>query len=180
MGSWVWCPILDCRRSLSHSCFSGLIRATLVSQSTKEVLVQISPINSKDKKFVSLSALHEALCNDSDLACLESAKPAQILQTIFVYTGCDYISFCGIGCYFFQHASFITGVNAQGSLADIQLHTGNFKQGFLAFLRLVGTVYYKKYASVFDFPSPATHFLQFSAPTHLVHHRDWINDDYCR
>jgi hypothetical protein len=65
----------------------------LVTQSAKDIVVQISPINSRDRKFVSLSALHTALRQDPDLAGLESTKLAHILQTIYVCTGCDYISF---------------------------------------------------------------------------------------
>ena len=122
----------------------------LVTQSAKEVVVQISPMNSKERKFVNLSALHKALSEDPDLSGIDIQNVAHILQTLYVSTGCDYISFfSGNGKstflrYFFQHASFITGANAQGSLADTDLHTENYKQGFLAFLRLVGTIYYKK------------------------------------
>lgn len=74
--------------------------------------------------FVHLSALNSGLGSDPDLAGLNTTELAQILQTLFVCTGCDYTSFfCGIGkatfpCYFFQ---FITGTNAQGSLANIRL-----------------------------------------------------------
>ena len=118
----------------------------------------------------------------ADLSGIDIQNVAHILQTLYVSTGCDYISFfSGNGKstflrYFFQHASFITGANAQGSLADTDLHTENYKQGFLAFLRLVGTIYYKKHASAFDYPSPATHFLQFVDPTPLAHHTEWIDD----
>ena len=170
------CVCLTCYKSHSAltktNCTSrdGL---PLVSQSAnKEVLVQVSPINSKEMKFVNLLALDAALGNDPDLSGLEAVNLAQILQTLFVCTGCDYISFFyGIGKatflrYFFQNASFITGSNAEGSLANVQLDNENFNKGFLAFIRLVGTVYYKKHASAFDFPSPATHFLQFSASSH--------------
>ena len=47
----------------------------------------------------------------------------------------------------FHHAPFITGTNRQGSLANIQLEGEEYKKGFLAFLRLVGTVYHKKQIS---------------------------------
>ena len=137
----------------------------------------------KEMKFVHLSALNLALHTDPDLAALQSTERAQILQTLFVCTGCDYISFfSGLGKatflrYFFQHASFITGSNAQGSLANVQLQGNNYKQGFLAFLRLVGTIYYKKHASGFDMSLPASHFLQFSnAVNPLAHNQQWITD----
>ena len=155
----------------------------LATQScNKEVVVQVSPINSKEMKFVHLSALNSALGNDPDLAGLDTTELAQILQTLFVCTGCDYISFfCGIGkatflCYFLS-MHLITGANAQGSLTNIHLQGDDYKQGFLAFLRLVGTVYYKKHASGFDTPSPASHFVRFSEATNpSVHHHQWIDD----
>ena len=136
----------------------------------KEVVVKVSPINSK---FVNISALNSALCNDPDLAGLNATELPQILQTLIVCTGCDYTSFfSGLGKatflrYFFQFASFITGANAQGSLMNIQLQGGIYKQGFLAFLRLVGTVYFKKHASGFNTPSPASHFMGFQMQ--LIH-----------
>ena len=86
------------------------------------------------------------------------------MQTLFVCTGCDYISFfSGLGKatflrYFFQCASFISGANANGSLSDIR----DYRKRFLAFVRLVGTVYSKKHASGFDTPSPSSHFLKFA------------------
>ena len=47
--------------------------------------------------------------------------------------------------YFFQHACFICGGNA-GSLYETNLMRSN---GFLAFIRLVGTVYFKKHLPSF-------------------------------
>ena len=41
----------------------------------------------------------------------------------------------------FSNASFISGPNSQGSLSDIELHNDANKKGFLAFFRLLGTVY---------------------------------------
>ena len=134
-------------------------------------------------KFVNIPALNSALCTDPDLAGLNATELPQILQTLFVCTGCDYTSFfSGLGKatflhYFFQFASFITGANAQGSLMNIQLQGGIYKQGFLAFLRLVGTVYFKKHASGFNTPSPASHFMRFSdAANPLTHHHQWIDE----
>ena len=121
--------------------------------------------------------------NDPDLAALKLSDLPQILQTLFVCTGCDYITFfSGIGKatfmhHFFQHALFFTGTNRQGSLANIQLEGEEYKKGFLAFLRLVGTVYHKKNISGFQTPSPASHFLQFakvSDPT--TQHIQWIEE----
>ena len=65
----------------------------------------------------------------------------QVFQTLFVATGCDYISFSsGIGKatflhYFLQHAEFITSGrdNAPGTLADVGLENNNFEAGFWHF-----------------------------------------------
>ena len=37
-------------------------------------------------------------------------------------------------------------------------------------------IYYKKHASAFDYPSPATHFSQFVNSAPLAHHTEWIDD----
>lgn len=101
---------------------------------------------------------------------------------MFVVTGCDYISFFnGIGkatflrC-FFQHAQFITGASTytHGSLSNTQLEE-NYKDGFLAFLRLIGTVYFKKHAAVFDSSSPETYLRNFvTSSTSESQHRTWL------
>ena len=152
-----------------------------LNRQSKQVVVQVSPINSNELKFLDICALHLALQNDPDLSGMAPNSLPQIIQTLFVCTGCDYISFfSGIGKatflrYFFQYASFISGANSQGSLSDIEFQDDH-KKGFLAFLRLVGTVYFKKHASGFDTPSPPTHFLQFAHADPSVQHKQWIND----
>ena len=40
----------------------------------------------------------------------------------------------------------------------------------------MGTVYYKKHASAFEYPSPSTHFLQFASTSSLFHHQKWIDN----
>ena len=124
---WVHVRQTECTRILVVSPDTDVyhIGLPLVSNlSNKEVVVQVSPVNSKE---CHLSALNSALANDPDLAGLDTTELAQILQTLFVCTGCDYISFfSGLGKatflrYFFQYATFITGINAQGSPANIHL-----------------------------------------------------------
>ncbi len=69
-------------------------------------------------------------------------------QTLFVTTGCDYVSFFnGMGRatflrYFYQFAEFITSGrgNTPGTLADISLDDGQLDTDFLSFLRLIGAV----------------------------------------
>ena len=70
---------------------------------------------------------------------------------LFVVSGCDYISFFkghGKGAFlntFYQHAAFISGDNAFGLLSNIL--EGTKEEGFLAFLRLIGCLYFKKHYS---------------------------------
>ena len=130
---------------------------------TKDVVVQTNPMNSRQLKYVHIAALIKAFSNDPDLSHIDSISLPQIFQTLYVCTGCDYTSFFShVGKatflrYFFQYASFITGRSAEGTLTDIHLNDNNFEKGFLAFLRLVGTVYFKKHAASFDVDSPASH-----------------------
>ena len=125
-----------------------------------------------------------ALENDPDLVAIPTDILPFIIQKIYVCTGCDYISFFSqIGKatflrYFFQYASFITSGNPEGTLADTVLEENIFETGYLAFLRLVGTVYFKKYATAFEMQSPATHFIQFCTATHSIRqqHTAWLED----
>lgn len=119
-----------------------------------------------------------ALEHDPDLASINRAILPKVIQCLYICTGCDYISFfSNIGKVtfakiFFQHSSFICGTEASGTLAD----PGDM--GFLAFMRLIGTTYFKKNASGFDTPSPSTHFLQFcdSNLTPKQQHSAWLED----
>ena len=70
---------------------------------------------------------------------------------LFVSTGCDYISlFAGLGKAsflnaFYQYAPFICGSRLPGLLSEHGL--GEQSNGYLVFLRLVGTTYFKKHLS---------------------------------
>ena len=71
------------------------------------------------------------------------------MQILFICTGCNYISYfkqiekSSFFNYFFQHARFICGSGMDGSLHEIEVH--NRSNGFLSFIRLIGTVYFKKH-----------------------------------
>ena len=64
------------------------------------------------------------------------------------------------------------------TLADNVLASDSYILGQLAFLRLVGTVYYKKNASGFDTPSPVVHYATFHAPqlTANEQHCKWLDN----
>ena len=59
----------------------------------KHVVVQVSAINSRETRFVDLRSLTMALENDPYLVAISTDILPCIIQTIYVCTGCDYISF---------------------------------------------------------------------------------------
>ena len=79
-----------------------------------EYIIQLNPPHC-DEQYLHLNKLLEAFENDPDTALLPSHKLGKILQTLFITSGRDYVSYIsGFGkasvlkC-FFQHADFING-----------------------------------------------------------------------
>ena len=148
----------------------------------KQIIVQVSAMNSYQLRLLNLTALVQALQNDPDLAHLHSSALPKTLQVLYVASGCDYTSFfSGLGKgtflrYFLQYASFISG--SVGALSATGLIDMEYQQGYLAFLCLIGTVYFKRHSTGFDTPSPATHFQSFHNPTltALQQHSAWLDD----
>ena len=74
-----------------------------------------------------MKALCKAIELDPDLSSIPSPHRCQVLQTIYVATGCDYASFfAGMGkarflstC--FQYSSFIASGDPPGSIGQISL-----------------------------------------------------------
>ena len=151
----------------------------------KEVTVQVSPMHCRELKLLNLTALVNGFENDPDLAQIEPNILPKVVQTLYVVTGCDYISFFSkMGKatflrYFYQYASFISsGQHYPGTLADTSLQHGVYEEGYLAFLHLIGTVYLKKHSTGFDTPSPIGHFEAFSQPNLSIQqqHYAWLDD----
>ena len=150
----------------------------------KDIMIRISKVTSKEIRLLHLNALLTALKHDPNLSSICPSQLAKIMQVLYVVTGCDYTSFFyGIGKatflrIFFQHAKFITATlpHTQGSLCNTSLDNEEHTLGFLAFLRLVGTAYFKKYSSGFDTRSPESHYKSFFslelAP--LAVHTQWL------
>ena len=155
-----------------------------LTQTEKEVMVQINTYCSKSLQFLHLTNLKYALECDPDLSTIDKDLLPKIFQTLYVSTGCDYTSFfSGIGKatffrYFYQYAEFITSGKgaALGTLANTELNNGQMDIGYLSFLRLVGTVYYEKHNTGFETPNPITHFNSFHKHNTIpvLHHHQWI------
>ena len=127
-----------------------------------QVLVQLSKSHTESPRFMDLNALSRAIELDPDLSGIPSPFRCQALQTLYVSTGCDYVSFfVGMGkasflSTFFQYATFIAGGDPSGSLGEVSLD----KEGpsFLSFVRLVGCAYFKSHTSAFEYTTPVTLF----------------------
>ena len=123
----------------------------LSSISNKQVLVQLNVPHSPTPSYLHLNNLITALELDPDLASLPRSSLCNIFQMVFICSGCDYVSYFhghGKAAFFntfFQHAPFITGEHADGLLSDIGEDVK--ERGFLSFLRLIGTLYFKKHNS---------------------------------
>ncbi len=62
------------------------------------VIIQLSKPSDKDLKLINLNILIDLLKRDPDLVHIHDSHIPRVLQTLFVCTGCDYISFfSGIG-----------------------------------------------------------------------------------
>ena len=154
----------------------------------KSIVIQISQFFSRELRLLNASNLLTALRNDPNVAGIEPNTLAKVFQLLYVTTGCDYVSFffsLGKTTFmktFFQHAQFITGQlpYTSGTLSDTSLVHERYEQGFLSFLRLVGTTYYKKNAIAFESCSPESHFKSFqdkaSTESQLQVHSNWLED----
>ncbi len=125
------------------------------------------------------------MTNDPDLGRIDPSILPKVFQTLYVVSGCDYVSFFSqLGKatflrYFYQYGSFISsGQEYPGTLADTGLQQGVYERGYLAFLRLIGTVYFKKHCTGFDTPSPTCHFQAFCQSNISAHqqHYAWLDD----
>lgn len=152
----------------------------------KDIILQISTYRAWELRFLNLTTMICLLHNDPDLARIGNKILPKVMQTIYVATGCDYTSFFSqIGKatflrYYFQYASFIiAGIDSTpGTLADVSLYDGSYKLGYLAFVHLVGIVYFKKHSSGFVTDSPSIHFSKFIDHnlTSKQWHSRWLDD----
>ena len=158
----VWLHVINSTGSkkLLHSPDTDVYHiGTLVNFDNLDVYDQISSQTVQITRMLHLNQLILDLAADPGLALVPPSLKAHVLQTFFICSGCDYTSFfSGFGkatimkC-FFENAWFITGTHElPGTLADtVPLTLDN---GFLSFVRLVGTMYFKKHLSVFHCNTP--------------------------
>ena len=144
---------------------------------TDTVLVQLSKPSKKGLKLLDLCLLADVLKHDPNLSHIADGDVAQIIQTLFVATGCDYVSFfSGIGKNFFYHV-FLS--NAMFIMADHPRALYLYEQAqssLLPFIRLVGCAYMKKHANAFYGHTPESLFNSFSgASSPTEQHTKWLD-----
>lgn len=147
----------------------------IVSLSHVHVIVKLSPFNTVQHRYLDLRRLNHALSNDPDLASLCRSQIPAVIQKLFICPGCDFVSFfTGYGkatflATLFQHCEFITS-NGHPSQPGTLANDDPNSDGFLAFLRLIGCLYYNKHKSAFlpSFPTPITVFNSLSVIKHTA------------
>ena len=114
----------------------------IVTGSSFEVVVKLSPFTALENKYLDMQALIQALRDDPDLAPIPNSLSPAVIQVLFVCTGCDFISFFnGLGkasflATLFEYSEFIcsNSTHTPGTLAD----TDPNSNGILSFLGLWG------------------------------------------
>lgn len=157
------------------------IGLTIASQRPEtNIVIQLTRTFREGSKFLQLQYLPKALYTDPDLHGIPIELRPQSLQSLYVCTGCDYVSFFrGIGkvsflSTFFQYASFIAGgTEAPGSIGEVTLDSND--PACLSFYRLVGCTYFRAHASAFECASPVTLYHSVTASNPTEKHEKWLH-----
>ena len=149
---WLHASASPCLNILIYSpdtdvCFVGLpLIMSADSLKNKTIFIQLK--DSKfEKKFLDMNALSCEIATDLLLQNIQHLH--KCLQTLFILSGCDYLSFFRgftnriVFDNFRKHCHFITGTEFPGSLSE------NTPNGLLAFYRLIGTLYFLKHRTAF-------------------------------
>ena len=150
---------------------------------TDKVLVQLSKPSEKGLKLLDLCLLADILKRDPNLSHIADGDVAQIIQTLFVATGCDYVSFfSGIGknFFFFSNAMFIMADHPRALCTAFESKNlyEQAQSSLLPFIRLVGCAYMKKHANAFYGQTPESLFNSFSgasSPTEQHTNLKWLD-----
>ena len=65
----------------------------IISRTELDVVVRLSPFSSLEHRLLDMQALIKAFRNDPDLAVVDQALSPSVMQTLYICTGCDFISF---------------------------------------------------------------------------------------
>ena len=119
---------------------------TLIDPSVQDVNILLGNISSPELRLLHLIQLIHNFKSDPDLSLAPQPLIPCVIQTRFICSGCDNVSFfvgprkATIMKHFFQNAWFITGSqDIPGTLAHTRPDL--MEEGFLSFVRLVGTIH---------------------------------------
>ena len=153
--------------------------------SGESVLVQLSRPSDKELKLLNLNLFIDSLKRDPDLVHITEEHIPRVMQTLFVATGCDYVSFfSGIGKtfflkVFFEYAKFIAVDLSGPFIGDFSQDTFHeqARDSQFAFFRLVGCAYFKKHANAFCGHTPSSLMNLFSdnSSSSLHQHEKWLD-----
>ena len=149
----------------------------------KHILVQTN-ISSRECTYVNLNELEASICHDSMFQRCNIGQLPQIMQTVYIASGCDFTSFFkyhGKVTFFntfVSNAQFICGQQYEGSLH----HTSeDYLTGLLAWYRLVGCVYFKDACTAFldqvptNSPSDLFRAMYDDSESSITNHCRWLN-----
>ena len=130
------------------------------------MIVCLSQFNSEEFCLLHMKSLIQALTNYPDLAAIPQFQIPSLMLTLYVCTGCDFISFffhrLGKACFLntlFEYSAFICSNREQtpGTLVE-------FESSLLSFLHLVGCTYFRKHKAAFlpMYETPMTLFNSLS------------------
>lgn len=125
----------------------------MIQHYSKQFVIQLNIPSSQEKKYVNLNNLVLAFQNDADLASLPQQLLPYIMTSLFIVTGSDFTSYfktLGKATFlnnFFQFSKFISGSAMPGCLSEVNQEKAS--SSYLAFLRLIGTAYFKKHLASF-------------------------------
>ena len=119
-----------------------------------DVIVQLSKYTDDRARYMHMNNMMTALTTDQDISEIPLEERPQVLQSVYVATGCDYTYFFnGLGkvtflATFYQHATFIAGRNGPpGSMGQMSLDADSDAR--FSFLQLIGCAFYKQHVSAF-------------------------------
>ena len=65
----------------------------LLDTELHDVYVQLSPATSPELRLLHLNGLCQSLASDPDLALVPYTELPKVIQSLYISTGCDYVSF---------------------------------------------------------------------------------------
>ena len=155
----------------------GLTNAFIASD---DIIILLSPIG-HELKLLHLNELDLALQFDSNLQSIPPHKRKEILQVLYVLTGCDFTSFSLAFVklrsimLFYCYSIFINfrDQHTPGTISDVSAYSN----GFLSFVRPIGVAYFMKHCPAFQVDTPIGYFKSYftASCTPEEYYKQWYD-----